>query len=174
MGIGFFSKNNKLWEIGEAFEEVKSGFSSGDWTDKAGAVAKLTGKTVANAGMLIADAAIEVTKEVVKNPDVMKGRIAASKLNSHGAELSEEKRRELQEIKERGVRARESGYVAFQDTPSSSSGQSSRAADDSMSSSVPSELSPIERAQIQIDSGREDRKRDLLERARASAATYKE
>lgn len=50
------------FKLGEAFEEVKNAFSYGSVGEKAGVIAKLTAKTVANVGLLAVDLSVDIIK----------------------------------------------------------------------------------------------------------------
>ncbi|ANC44116.1 hypothetical protein [Pandoraea pnomenusa] len=50
------------FKIKDAFDDARDSFSYGGIGDKAASVAKLVGKTVANAGMLATEVGVEVVK----------------------------------------------------------------------------------------------------------------
>lgn len=50
------------FKLGEAFDEVKNTFSYGSAGEKAGVIAKLAAKTVANVGLLAVDLGVEIIK----------------------------------------------------------------------------------------------------------------
>ena len=60
------------FKLGEAVDDIKSKFSYGNFADKAASVAKLGGKTVANAGLL----AVEVGVYVAKNAPAAMAKVA--------------------------------------------------------------------------------------------------
>lgn len=76
------------FKLKDAFEDVKDSFSYGGSTEKIGSTARLIGKTIANAGMLAAEAAVEVGKELSK-PETM-ARILSDGLNKNRNNMSGE------------------------------------------------------------------------------------
>ena len=108
MGYGLFSKNDKLWSLSDAFSEIKSDFSYGDWKDKTSSIAKFVGKTVANSGMLAADTAIEAVKHAVNNKEEIEGKLASqASRSSHesGTKMPDDLKQELEQKVRAGERA---------------------------------------------------------------------
>ena len=85
------------FKIGQAIESVKTEFRYGNILDKAGSIAKLAGKTVANAGLL----AVEAGSEILKNMPEHTGRIANNFLEKN-PNLSDEQRDKLNATVEAG------------------------------------------------------------------------
>ena len=89
------------FKLGKAFDDIKNEFTSGSVIDKASAIAKFTGKTVANVGLL----AVEAGVFVVTNPKEISGKIAESNLNK-GLNYTNEQKSKLKEAVEVGREAR--------------------------------------------------------------------
>lgn len=94
-----------FFKLGEAFGDVKNEFVYGNFLDKAGSIAKLAGKTVANVGML----AVEVGVDVVKNAPEHIGKVAENTLKDN-KNLSSEQREKLEETAKKGQDFKEDRY----------------------------------------------------------------
>lgn len=94
------------FKLGEALSDIRDEFAYGTVFDKASAVAKFTGKTVANVGMLV----VETGVHIVTNPKETSGVIAESTLKN-GSNLTEEQRSKLNEVVENGRQAKQERYM---------------------------------------------------------------
>lgn len=83
------------FKLGEAINDVKHEFSYGNVGDKAGSIAKLTGKTVANIGLL----AVDLGVDIITNLPEYTGKMASTTLeNENSRNLTEEQRERLTEL----------------------------------------------------------------------------
>lgn len=91
------------FKLREALEEAKDSLSYGSGTEKISSVARLVGKTVANAGMLATETAIEVGKELSK-PETM-AKILSDGLKNNRGNMSSDKiehiERRIDQLKEK-------------------------------------------------------------------------
>lgn len=91
------------FKIKEAFNEAKDSFSYGSGSDKLSATAKLVGKSVANVGMLAAEAGMEFVKRA---PEIA-GQMAKQNLDKHSHLMSDEQKEKAQQEVRAGNEARE-------------------------------------------------------------------
>jgi hypothetical protein len=85
----------KYFKLKEAFSEAKTEFAIGDLLEKTTSLAKLTGKTAANVGMLTAELAIEAGAFVIKNHQEITGKFA-EKVLKEGTDISDDQREQLE------------------------------------------------------------------------------
>ena len=91
------------FKLGDAFDNIKDQFSYVNTLDKAGSIAKLSGKTVANVGLLAVDAVVAASAELVKKGPEYYGRSAEETLRRNN-NLTEDQRNKLNEIAEEGIK----------------------------------------------------------------------
>lgn len=91
------------FKLKEALTEARDSFSYGNGSDKLSSAAKLVGKTVANAGMLVTEMGVEAVKRA---PEIA-GDFAKKNLAQHSHAMSAEQKEKAQEMIRAGDEARE-------------------------------------------------------------------
>lgn len=91
------------FKLKDAFDEARDSFSYGDGTTKFTSAAKLLGKTVANAGMLVTEMGVEAIK---RTPEIA-GNIAKKNLEKNSDAMTLEQKAKAEEIIRQGDEARE-------------------------------------------------------------------
>lgn len=86
----------RYFKLKDALSDLRDDFRYGSTVDKASSVAKLIGKTVANVGMLSAEAGVEVAKQM---PEMI-GNAAKNQLKTN-KNLTSEQRSKLEDIVEK-------------------------------------------------------------------------
>lgn len=91
------------FKLKDAFNEARDSFSYGDGTTKFTSAAKLVGKTVANAGMLVTEMGVEVIKRA---PEIV-GDAAKRNLEKNSGAMTSAQREKAEEMIRKGDEARE-------------------------------------------------------------------
>lgn len=91
------------FKLKDAFDEARDSFSYGDGTTKLASAAKLVGKTVANAGMLVT----EIGVEAIKRAPEIAGNIAKINLDQNSGAMTLEQKAKAEETIRKGDEARE-------------------------------------------------------------------
>lgn len=90
------------FKLKDAFNEARDSFSYGDGSAKLASAAKLVGKTVANAGMLVTEAGVEA----VKRAPEFAGNIAKKNLDQNSGSMSAAQKEKAEELIRAGNEAR--------------------------------------------------------------------
>jgi hypothetical protein len=91
------------FKLKDAFNEARDSFSYGDGATKLTSAAKLVGKTVANAGMLVTEMGVEAIKRA---PEIA-GSIAKKNLDQNSGAMTLEQRVKSEEMIRKGDEARD-------------------------------------------------------------------
>lgn len=90
------------FKLGEAFNEAKDSFSRGNNVEKLTSSAKLVTKSLANIGMLAAEAGVHIVKSIPETA----GKYAQENIEKRSHLMTEEQLQKSQEIVKRGNEAR--------------------------------------------------------------------